>query len=151
MTTAANPILQAMQEHAPRAQPQGMVYLASPITTPDARLQELYLAAAATATQMHVRYGTPVYCPAAFFPPNSGYDDVPPPGGWYSYDLHYLAASQQLTVLLCPGWQHSIGVNMEIAAAIAKGIPIEYLLPQNAGVTEVAVQEMESLVAQTAA
>ena len=52
--------------------------------------------------------------------------DVVPPEGWYLYDFSELDKRDILIVLMLDGWEDSIGVALEIAFALGKGIPIYY-------------------------
>ena len=49
-----------------------------------------------------------------------------PPEGWYLRDFSDLDERDILVVLMLDGWQDSIGVALEIAFALGKGIPIYY-------------------------
>ena len=57
--------------------------------------------------------------------------DVVPQEGWYLYDFSELDKSDGLIVLMLEGWQNSIGIALEIAFALGKGIPIHYCTLQN--------------------
>ena len=52
--------------------------------------------------------------------------DVIPPEGWYQYDFGYLNKADKLIVLMLDGWEASIGVALETAFALGKGMPIGY-------------------------
>ena len=51
---------------------------------------------------------------------------VIPKEGWYKYDFGLLNKADRLIVLMLDGWESSIGVGLEIAFALGKGIPISY-------------------------
>ena len=55
--------------------------------------------------------------------------DCSPAHGWYEFDLAFMRRCQQLAVLQLPGWDDSIGIALEIGAAIALELPIEYIGP----------------------
>ena len=46
------------------------------------------------------------------------------------FDLPFLENSQQLLVLMLPGWTKSTGVAMEIQQAQDRGIPVYYVIPR---------------------
>ena len=50
------------------------------------------------------------------------------PGRWYDIDLQILQACTEMHILTLPGWEDSIGIQYEIAMAIAHKIPI-YTVP----------------------
>ena len=51
---------------------------------------------------------------------------IKPKGGWYLYDFGILAKADRLVVLMLNGWEDSIGVALEIAFALGKGLGISY-------------------------
>ena len=51
---------------------------------------------------------------------------ITPKEGWYLYDFAMLSKADRLIVLKLEGWETSIGVSLEIAFALGKGIPITY-------------------------
>ena len=48
---------------------------------------------------------------------------------WREWNMRMLRACDRLAVLMLPGWEESRGVQAEITAAKAWGMPIEYLTP----------------------
>ena len=57
-------------------------------------------------------------------------DFCEPPQGWYRFDLYFLDKCDVLKVVQLPGWEKSLGIQLEIAYALGKGIPIDYVDPQ---------------------
>ena len=51
---------------------------------------------------------------------------VQPKKGWYLYDFDRLKTADRLIVLMLDGWEDSIGVALEIAFALGKGLGISY-------------------------
>ena len=51
---------------------------------------------------------------------------VVPQEGWYLYDFAMLAKADRLIVLMLKDWETSIGISLEIAFSLGKGIPITY-------------------------
>ena len=51
---------------------------------------------------------------------------VIPKEGWYKYDFGLLNKADRLIVLMLDGWESSIGVGLEIAFALGRGMPISY-------------------------
>ena len=51
---------------------------------------------------------------------------VKPKKGWYLYDFDRLKTADRLIVLMLDGWEDSIGVALEIAYALGKGLGISY-------------------------
>jgi len=48
---------------------------------------------------------------------------------WQRHDLAFLAFCDEMVVLKLPGWEESIGVRAEIAAARTLGKPVTFLEP----------------------
>jgi len=53
-----------------------------------------------------------------------------PQHGWYHNMLLFLEKCDALFVLQLDGWENSTGVQLEIAYALGKDIPITYLNPE---------------------
>ena len=51
---------------------------------------------------------------------------VKPKKGWYLRDFDSLNKADRLVVLMLDGWENSIGVALEIAFALGKGLDISY-------------------------
>lgn len=54
---------------------------------------------------------------------------------WIGYDESVLAGCSRLLVLMLPEWRQSKGVKLELAIAERLGIPIQYLDPDDFGIT----------------
>lgn len=49
---------------------------------------------------------------------------------WGSWSITMLARCDRVHVLKLPGWSQSIGVRAEVAAAVERRIPIDYIEPE---------------------
>ncbi len=104
-----------------------MIYLASPYSHPDAAVRQARFEAACHAAAELIRRGHVVFSPIAHshciaqhgLPADWGY--------WERHDRRLLAACDELWVLKLEGWQHSRGVQAEIAIAWAMGKPIRFV------------------------
>ncbi len=112
------------------------IYLASPYGHPraDVRHQRWMLACRAAAYLM--REGHIVFSPIAHSHPVEiyGFDEPQSGGFWMTQDLPWLERSDELCVLLLPGFLESAGVKQEIAFAGERGMPIWYLDPAECGI-----------------
>lgn len=106
-----------------------MIYLAGPYTHVDAKIrEERYLEHRRECISM-MQAGIPVFSPIA-----SGHTLLPELAhwtgdDWLKYDIMVLKKCTHLVVLRLDGWEKSRGVNMEIGAALAIGMPITYIDP----------------------
>ena len=97
-------------------------YLASPYTAPTAEAEEDYREASRQAGVTLRRNGYVVYCPLLA--------DGDTANGWYHYDLAHLRDCRGgLLALKLPGWEHSFGMQIEIAATLALERPVKLLEP----------------------
>lgn len=112
------------------------IYLATPYTDPDpairrARFEAVTLAAGELMKRRHIVFspitmGHPISEACADIPGDFGY--------WGRSCLSYLDGwATRLVVLTLDGWEESLGVTAEIAAAVAAGLPVEYLSPSCLG------------------
>lgn len=113
------------------------IYLATPYTDPDpairrARFEAVTLAAGELIKRRHIVFspitmGHPISEACADIPGDFGY--------WGRSCLSYLEGwATRLVVLTLDGWEESLGVTAEIAAARERGLPVEYLSPDRIGV-----------------
>ena len=107
-----------------------LTYLATPYSDPDADVREgRYRAACAIAAVMTAR-GDLVYSPVAHGHGIALSGSLPVSWDfWQRLDRRMLAACDSLTVACVHGWEESHGVQAEIAAAKALGLPIRYVDP----------------------
>ena len=102
-------------------------YIASPCSHEDPAVVESRVAAAKRVEVfMTENYsGITVYVPIASTTEQQK-RGVKPKKGWYLYDFGILAKADRLIVLMLDGWEDSIGVALEIAFALGKGLSISY-------------------------
>ena len=110
----------------------GLVYLASPYSHADpAERDKRFRQACVKAAQL-MEAGNVVFAPiahshavAAFMAEGMATDHA----FWMAQDLPILRRSDKLVVLMLDGWRESKGVRAELAAALACGIPVEFIDP----------------------
>jgi len=104
-----------------------MIYLASPYSHPDAAVRQRRYEAACRAAAELIRRGHVVFSPIAHghaiaqhgLPMDWGFGE--------RQDRRLLAACDELWVLKLDGWEHSRGVQAEIAIARAAGKPVRFV------------------------
>ena len=101
------------------------IYLASPFSHPDPQVRKARVAAIAKITARLIAEGHIVFSPVAAYAEIQ--KDGDPPAGWYHFTLRQLAACTHLRVVKMDGWQESEGIKKEIAFAMGRGMPIEYM------------------------
>ena len=103
-----------------------LIYLASPFAHPSAVVREARLEAVRHVCGKMIDEGRIVLSPLVYAGElaQRGHHA---PQGWYAWDLQFLARSDELVVLQLPGWEHSNGVLVEIAAAQARNLPIRLM------------------------
>ncbi len=74
-----------------------------------------------------IRSGNSVYCPIAHSHPLCEYGLASDWQFWQEHDLKFLNACDELVVLQLDGWQQSVGIQAEIAAARALGKPVSFI------------------------
>ena len=109
-----------------------LVYLASPYAHESETVREARLEAVRYVCGKLIDEGRIVLSPMVYTG-ELAQRGCHPPQGWYAFDLQFLARSDELLVLQLPGWEHSKGVLVEIAAAQAKGIPVRLMPLEEAG------------------
>lgn len=104
-----------------------MIYLASPYSDPDPKVQEARWKAACRAASEMMRAGEHIFSPIAHTHPIAEFGL---PGGWdfwEAYDREMLRACCELRVLMLDGWKTSKGVNAEVDIATEMGIPVRFV------------------------
>ena len=108
----------------------GLVYLASPYTHPNAGVREDRFQAACQQTAAMICDGMHVFSPIVHSHPlaelglPSRWED------WEAYDRAMLERCSELVVLKLPGWRESRGVEAEIRWARKLGKPIRFIEPE---------------------
>ena len=112
-----------------------LIYLASPFAHPSAVVREARLEAVRHVCGKMINEGRIVLSPLVYAG-DLAMRGFHAPQGWYAWDLQFLARSDELVVLQLPGWEHSKGVLVEIAAAQARNIPIRLMPLEEAELPE---------------
>ena len=103
-----------------------LVYLASPFAHPSAAVREARLEAVRYVCGKMIDEGRIVLSPLVYAG-ELAVRGFHAPQGWYAWDLQFLARADELLVLQLPGWEHSKGVMVEIAAAQARQMPVRLM------------------------
>ncbi len=107
---------------------EGFIYLAVPYTHADAEIRAARFKAANRAAGILMRRGDVVFSPISHGVPISGECGLPTDWNyWQDFARAYLSAAKRLVVLCIGGWETSIGVRAEIAIAVERGIPVEFM------------------------
>lgn len=101
---------------------QSLLYLASPYSHPDPTVQATRVQQIQAITAKLVDEGFIVFSPVLYTTRIA--DTATPRQGWYTWTLNMLAKSDILVIAQLEGWKDSIGIGLEIAYALGKGIPI---------------------------
>jgi hypothetical protein len=112
-----------------------MIYLASPYSHSNPLVSEARFDAACLATVSLVKTGRPVFAPIVMGHPLVRFGLPSAWSFWQALAQVYLQRCDELVVLQIDGWQESKGVQAEIALASTMGKRIEYLQPENDGVS----------------
>ena len=106
-----------------------MIYLCSPYTASDPAVRQARFEAACRATAELIRQGRRVFSPIAYSHGLCRYGLLADWQFWQRIDLDFLAMCSEVIVLKLCGWETSVGVQAEIAAARALGKPVTFLEP----------------------
>ena len=119
--------LKQFMTNQPKALSDESWYIASPYSHDDPVIvRERVAAAKRVEAFMAETYGcTTVYVPIANTTEQQK-RGVKPKKGWYLYDFDRLNTADRLIVLMLDEWEDSIGVALEIAFALGKGLDISY-------------------------
>ena len=112
-----------------------LVYLASPFAHASAMVREARLEAVRYVCGKMIDEGRIVLSPLVYAG-ELAQRGFHAPQGWYAWDLQFLARADELLVLQLPGWEHSRGVLVEIAAAQARNLPIRLLSLEDANLPD---------------
>jgi len=107
--------------------PSALIYLCSPYTHPDGAVRQARFEAACRAAATLIRQGKIVFSPIAHSHAICRYGLPLDWRFWRRHDLALLALCDEVVVLKLDGWQQSVGVRAEIAAARTLGKPVEFL------------------------
>ena len=112
-----------------------LIYLASPFAHPSSAVRDARLEAVRHVCGKMIDEGRIVLSPLVYAG-ELAQRGFHAPQGWYAWDLQFLARADELLVLQLPGWEHSKGVLVEIAAAQARNIPIRLMSLEEANLPE---------------
>lgn len=83
---------------------------------------------AAMRTALFLKAGVTIFSPINHCHPIARKHDLPRTWTfWKQHDLNFIKASEQLWVLMMPGWEESEGISAEIEYAISIGIRVLYI------------------------
>lgn len=107
-----------------------LVYLASPYSSPDAKVRQAnFLAACAEAAHL-MAHGHLVFSPIAHTHPIAVTGSLPTGWSfWERYDRRVIEACDEVWVLKLAGWRTSVGVKAEVAIAKELGKPVRLVYP----------------------
>ncbi len=107
-----------------------LIYLASPYSHPDPAVREARYRAVCEAAARMIARGELVYSPIAHGHGIALFGRLPTSWAcWRLLDLRMLEACDAVAVLCIEGWRESTGVQAEIDAAGALGLPVRFLGP----------------------
>lgn len=111
-------------------------YLASPYTDPDPRVEEFRFNSAMDAVCWLLDHRTTVYSPIVHFHPIATTHNLPSDiQFWRDHNLAMLIEAKELLILQIDGWDKSSGVRWEIEHAKENNLPINLVIPVEAGET----------------
>ena len=109
---------------------KGFTYVANPYSSSDPDLMHTRYERTAAFVAKRMRKGEVLYSPIVHHHQMAIDHKLPTDWPfWRNIDGTLLAAAQKLTVLKLTGWEKSVGVQAEIAIALARNIPVEYAEP----------------------
>ena len=106
-----------------------LTYLACPFRHTDTFIQKKRCAAAHYVAALLSSQGHHVFSPLTH---NEILIDLirnMPKEHWLEFDLAILSVCQRLLILKLEGWEDSKGIQLEVAFAKKKGIPVEEMMP----------------------
>lgn len=107
-----------------------VVYLAAPLSHPNPDILSLRQEAVKAYACRLITEGQIVFCPVAYsweLQERGAYGlKYADPESWYAFDLHFLRRSDAMVVLTLPGWEESVGGQLELKCAEQWGIPVRY-------------------------
>lgn len=108
-----------------------MIYLASPYTHPDPKVEKQRYVEAARAASHLMAQGYHVFSPIAHTHPIKKYGDELPGDWtfWGDFDCWFIERCELFTVLMLDGWRESKGVQAEIVIALELNKPVKHMEP----------------------
>jgi len=106
----------------------GIAYLACPYASDHKEVKRLRLALVTDTAGRLMQKGQVIFSPLTHNAPIAAEVSLPTNWNfWSRIDLAFLSHCSRLLVLTIKGWEESIGVQAEIKAAKAQGIPVYYI------------------------
>ena len=113
-------------------QPKSLVYLACPYSDVDPYVRADRFNSVNRMAAMLMAQGCFVFSPISHSHPIAEVGGLPLNWDfWKEYNILMLDQCSKLFVLMLPGWQTSKGVQAEIEHALARNIPVDYIVPSN--------------------
>lgn len=107
---------------------QGFIYVANPYTHSDVDVMEARYSLTAAYVAAKMQEGEILYSPIVHHHHMALEHKLPHDWPfWRNIDGNMLASARGMRVLKLDGWEKSVGVQSEIAIALALGIPVEYV------------------------
>ena len=107
-----------------------MIYLATPYTHPDPRVEEQRFVEACRIANFYMLLGDMIFSHIVHCHPIATRFKMPTNHEfWLAYNKHFLSLSELLRVAKMPGWANSRGVNAEIIMAREANISVEFVEP----------------------
>lgn len=107
-----------------------MIYLASPYTDPDPKVQEGRFTAVCKVTAHYMKKGFMIFSPIAHCHPVASFGLPGHWEYWQQYDEEMISICDQLWVLQLPGWKESKGIEAEILLAHRYDLKIKMIDPE---------------------
>lgn len=104
-----------------------MIYVASPYTHPDPKIQQLRFEQVCQATAYLLCQGKLAFSPIVHGHPLTRYKLPGDWGFWQAFGETLLGLSSEMMILTLDGWKESIGVQAEIKIAERLGKQISYI------------------------
>ena len=108
---------------------QRLVYLASPYTASDPAVRQARFESVCRAAAQLIRQGLTVFSPISHSHAICQHGVPLDWQFWQQHDMAFLSVCDEVMVLKLDGWELSVGVQAEIAAAKALGKPVSFLDP----------------------
>lgn len=120
-----NSDLKKFLERADMGMSGSVIYLAAPFSDPCPDVERKRVEQATKVASTLMAMGSSVYSPLTYtFELVNGCD---PKQGWYEFGLVMLSRCTDLYVAQLPGWEQSVGIQLEIAFALGRCMDVSYI------------------------
>ena len=104
-----------------------MIFLSSPYSSPDAVIRTTRLKRTREFVWSHLQHGVQLFSPIVYGHVFYLHHEAPTDASfWSRLDMDMLAVAEMMWVLRLPGWEQSIGVQMELEYCTAHNKAVEY-------------------------